>query len=1432
MDGQVGITIAANAEDAEATILQLIDKLKVLQKTIEELGGSNGFDELGNKLRNISGAELKTLRAELMAIKKELDTLGKSNGLDESKKQINELKTTVADLRKKLTEANESIKNFGKGGAAPLQEMSNLSKAAASNVAQLSRQTVEYRNGLLSLLESMKTMNSQEVARQATAAATGQTLKQLNLELSKAVSAEQVLAAATKAVNIELDKSNNVLLSQTANTQKAANAYAQLKSSIEQSANGIKAFNAEFGRGDAEIKQLEASLKKIANEAINVQKSLDRGKVSTVEATNQFKALSDRSKELNNALKGINDKAVASIASLGRNAELSATAVKKLALEAERLSASKNSFNNLTVSLDSLRKTGALTENQFNELTGVVARLRTELATGGQSAAAYDAAIDKLSSSFNDLTRSTGAGAMKIAAFHASMKDGSANAAQMANNADKAAGGVKNFGNAAGQARTSILNMSTAIQAIAFSAIAQNVVRANTELYSMERAFKSIAGSAGAAKNELAYIRTLAENQGVAVAGLSASWVQMAASAKAAGYEMEGARELFSSATRAMGLLGSSSEQVKRGLNALNQMLSKNKIMSEELYGQLAEALPGASGIFEKALGMTNAEMRNMMANGDAIATDVLPKVAAELNKMAGLDDRIESLGAAIARIGNDLDLMFQKMNETGAITDILNSFRELTRLVGDYANELVLMGKVMLGMKLVSFSKDLLSIGASAATAAKGVSSLAQYAESLGDASGGVDKVTKSMAALQAASMLASSAIAGFGLGTWLRENSELASDFGNSIAKWSTKVMTAIGDIATADFSEFNENQRKINAGFEDGYSAVKRQQQAIQEIKITYDELAQATLDWQKSFTIEGRIEDDLKKMSESFGKLGIDIEKVKLSLSDTSKATEFSTGITAAFEASSKVARELVSEIEKIQDVDLNINSDGFMKSAESIRNITALIDEQLKVIKVSGKEAFSDIKTPESFDEIRLTLTSLIDELTKFKKETQDMGGAFPPELEESLKSYKDMLYEADKAYERLTGSTNDFLVALEDQNDILKDNIDILEESNDARMAIIDSEIALAEARGDTLEVISLEIEKLKEEAAAYERTAEVKRGQLTVEQAILDALNARIAAGDRLTESEKARVVELEKSIIATKAAIEASQNLAKAKQLEASTAETSNATRKATKSTIDETTESIRKQGEETEKARKISKSSILGSNADYKLLGAETKKVFTEMIENWNHVGFASYQAFQQQKQTVQKSVDAFRDLSAEIKGTEQPTLTMIDQWRAAAKAINHVDEQNLNTLIGEIDRVEGKIRSMRQTLTDSVKDLRAELAELEGDAEAGAKRDYERAIEAAQAALEKARASRDAEAIAAAQEILELTKKKYELEKKGREEDRKVEKERETAYSGGSSTPSGGGTTVNYSVNAIDAAGVDQFMRNTVIPTLNEHLRKSS
>ena len=79
-----------------------------------------------------------------------------------------------------------------------------------------------------------------------------------------------------------------------------------------------------------------------------------------------------------------------------------------------------------------------------------------------------------------------------------------------------------------------------------------------------------------------------------------------------------------------------SDQDTEGALRAIEQMVSKGKVSSEELRQQLGERLPGAVLLASQAMGMSERDFNKLLETGKIMATDMLPKLAVTLRAKFG----------------------------------------------------------------------------------------------------------------------------------------------------------------------------------------------------------------------------------------------------------------------------------------------------------------------------------------------------------------------------------------------------------------------------------------------------------------------------------------------------------------------------------------------------------------------------------------------------------------------------------------------------------------------------------------------------------------------------------------------------------------------------------------------------------------------------
>jgi tape measure domain-containing protein len=166
--------------------------------------------------------------------------------------------------------------------------------------------------------------------------------------------------------------------------------------------------------------------------------------------------------------------------------------------------------------------------------------------------------------------------------------------------------------------------------------LGREFVEANVQAQTMTRALTALYGNATTAGEQIDFLRGVAVRSGVALGGLTDSFVRFSAATKASNIPLAESNALFEAVTSAGATLGLSSERVTLALDALGQMASKGVVSMEELRQQLGDSLPGALSLTAKGLGITDAELIKLVESGRLAARDLFPALTKSLKEMQG----------------------------------------------------------------------------------------------------------------------------------------------------------------------------------------------------------------------------------------------------------------------------------------------------------------------------------------------------------------------------------------------------------------------------------------------------------------------------------------------------------------------------------------------------------------------------------------------------------------------------------------------------------------------------------------------------------------------------------------------------------------------------------------------------------------------------
>ena len=178
------------------------------------------------------------------------------------------------------------------------------------------------------------------------------------------------------------------------------------------------------------------------------------------------------------------------------------------------------------------------------------------------------------------------------------------------------------------------------------------------------------------------FLKQITNDYGADIVETTKRYVKFRAATKEANMTASETQKIFATVTKASGVLGLKTDELTGIYLALEQMISKGKVTTEELRRQLGERLPGAFDIMAKAVGVTTSELDKMLKAGEVLSAEALPKFAVELEKAYGIESvgKVETMVAAQIRMNNAWKSLVISIEEgSGAISVIFKTLFEDT---------------------------------------------------------------------------------------------------------------------------------------------------------------------------------------------------------------------------------------------------------------------------------------------------------------------------------------------------------------------------------------------------------------------------------------------------------------------------------------------------------------------------------------------------------------------------------------------------------------------------------------------------------------------------------------------------------------------------------------------------------------------------------
>ena len=198
------------------------------------------------------------------------------------------------------------------------------------------------------------------------------------------------------------------------------------------------------------------------------------------------------------------------------------------------------------------------------------------------------------------------------------------------------------------------------------------------QLERLDKSFTAIYGSAATARQQLEFVRETSTAMGQEF--YSAADAARTFFAAGQGTTLSGQlNEIYAGFSKAGAALGLSSDDMQGIFLALGQSMSKYKVQAEELRGQIGERLPGAFQVAAKAMGVSTAELDKMMADGELLAEDLLPRMAEVLEQQYGAaaESAADTVQGAVNRMSTAWTDFKAAILDSEPVVNALNAITE-----------------------------------------------------------------------------------------------------------------------------------------------------------------------------------------------------------------------------------------------------------------------------------------------------------------------------------------------------------------------------------------------------------------------------------------------------------------------------------------------------------------------------------------------------------------------------------------------------------------------------------------------------------------------------------------------------------------------------------------------------------------------------------
>lgn len=240
--------------------------------------------------------------------------------------------------------------------------------------------------------------------------------------------------------------------------------------------------------------------------------------------------------------------------------------------------------------------------------------------------------------------------------------------------------GIKSIQNSLGKLRQ---QMSTFVGGIGIGLGIKELIENAKQLDKAQTTLRNVSNGIESYGENLKFVQGLSKRYNQDLIVLMGNFAKFHSAAANENMALETQQHIYEALTRASAYFNLTADETNGVMLAVQQMISKGRVSSEELRRQLGERLPGALNLAAKAAGKvgitangTTAELEEMIKEGKVLASELLPALASELNAItASLD--VNTIQGYSNRLKNTFTEIVETLNVKDMFKDFLGSATE-----------------------------------------------------------------------------------------------------------------------------------------------------------------------------------------------------------------------------------------------------------------------------------------------------------------------------------------------------------------------------------------------------------------------------------------------------------------------------------------------------------------------------------------------------------------------------------------------------------------------------------------------------------------------------------------------------------------------------------------------------------------------------------